>query len=93
MDTPSEKPLIQRRTVLQMLGARVRHRRRECGLSQTALAQSLDLSTAYISLIERGGRNPPITTVFDIAHALGVAPRDLAIDRMASQLLGWPTAF
>ena len=33
------------------------------GLTQEALAQSLDLSVAYVRLIERGGRNPPYTTV------------------------------
>jgi transcriptional regulator with XRE-family HTH domain len=30
-----------------------------------------------VSLIERGGRNPPYTTVIAIAHALGVSPRDI----------------
>jgi transcriptional regulator with XRE-family HTH domain len=30
-----------------------------------------------VSLIERGGRNPPYTTVVAIAHALGVSARDI----------------
>jgi transcriptional regulator with XRE-family HTH domain len=36
------------------------------------LARQLELSVAYVSLIERGGRNPPYTTVVEIARALGV---------------------
>jgi transcriptional regulator with XRE-family HTH domain len=43
-------------------------------MTQEALARALDLSVAYVSLIERGGRNPPYTTVVAIARALGVAP-------------------
>jgi transcriptional regulator with XRE-family HTH domain len=66
-----------RREVLRKLGEKVREIRHERGLTQEALAESLDLSVAYVSLIERGGRNPPYTTVVDIAHALGVSPRDI----------------
>jgi DNA-binding XRE family transcriptional regulator len=66
-----------RRDVLLQLGARVRSLRRERGLTQESLAESLDLSIAYVSLIERGGRNPPFTTVVAIARALGVSPRDI----------------
>jgi ribosome-binding protein aMBF1 (putative translation factor) len=66
-----------RREVLRKLGERVRAFRHERGLTQEALAESLDLSVAYVSLIERGGRNPPYTTVVAIAHALGVSPRDM----------------
>ena len=67
----------QRRDVLRDLGEKVRAFRLERGLTQEALADSLDLSIAYVSLIERGGRNPPYTTVVAIAHALGVSPRDI----------------
>ena len=48
-----------RRDELRRLGERVREQRRTRGLTQEALAESLDLSVAYVSLIERGGRNPP----------------------------------
>ena len=69
-----------RREVLRRLGARVRSYRQERGLTQEDLAESLDLSVAYVSLIERGGRNPPYTTVVDIAHALGVSAREICMD-------------
>jgi transcriptional regulator with XRE-family HTH domain len=66
-----------RRKVLQALGERVRDCRHDRGLTQQELADKVDLSVAYVSLIERGGRNPPITTVYALARALGVGARDL----------------
>jgi transcriptional regulator with XRE-family HTH domain len=69
-----------RREVLRKLGERVRTMRRVRGLTQEALAEALDLSVAYISLIERGGRNPPYTTVVAIARALGVSVAEMCTD-------------
>jgi transcriptional regulator with XRE-family HTH domain len=63
-----------KREDLRRLGERIREHRHAKGLTQESLAQTLDLSVAYVSLIERGGRNPPYTTVLAIARALGVAP-------------------
>jgi transcriptional regulator with XRE-family HTH domain len=74
------KPRDRRRDVLRDLGEKVRAYRHERGLTQEALADTLDLSVAYVSLIERGGGNPPYTTVVAIAHALGVSPRDICAD-------------
>lgn len=79
----NHKPRAQRdrrRDVLRDLGEKVRAFRHERGLTQEALADSLNLSVAYVSLIERGGRNPPYTTVVAIAHALGISPRDIFTD-------------
>jgi transcriptional regulator with XRE-family HTH domain len=77
MASKSKQQRDPRREVLRKLGERVRAYRHERGLTQEALAESLDLSVAYVSLIERGGRNPPFTTVVAIARALGVSPRDM----------------
>jgi transcriptional regulator with XRE-family HTH domain len=66
-----------RRDVLLALGERVRSCRRDRRLTQEALADALHISTAYVSLIERGGRNPPYTTVIAIARVLGVPPGDI----------------
>jgi transcriptional regulator with XRE-family HTH domain len=66
-----------RREMLRRLGQNVRARRLERGLTQEKLAHELAISVAYVSLIERGGRNPPFTTVIAIAHALRVSPREL----------------
>jgi transcriptional regulator with XRE-family HTH domain len=69
-----------RREELRKLGDRVREQRRHRGLTQEALAEALDLSVAYVSLIERGGRNPPYTTVVAIARALGVPTSRIVVD-------------
>ncbi len=69
-----------RREELRRLGERVREQRRNRGLTQEALAETLELSVAYVSLIERGGRNPPYTTVVAIARALGVPPSRIVAD-------------
>jgi ribosome-binding protein aMBF1 (putative translation factor) len=75
---PKKERLDPRREVLRRLGEHVRARRRERGLTQEALAEALNLSVAYVSLIERGGRNPPYTTVVAVAKALGVTVSTLS---------------
>jgi len=77
MATKHRQQRDPRREVLRKLGERVRAARQQRGLTQQSLAESLDLSVAYVSLIERGGRNPPYTTVIAIARALGVSPRTI----------------
>jgi transcriptional regulator with XRE-family HTH domain len=63
--------------MLAALGRRVREARVRRGLTQLDLAQAAELSVAYVSLIERGGRNPPLTTVVSLARALGVGVTEL----------------
>lgn len=48
-------------------------------VAMTAVLLSLTLAAgvAYVSLLERGGRNPPVTTVCALARALHVSPREL----------------
>lgn len=43
-------------------------------LTQEDVAERCRLSVAYISLLERSGRNAPLNTVEKIADALGVEP-------------------
>ena len=82
-----------RRDELRRLGERVREQRRSRGLTQEALAETLDLSVAYVSLIERGGRNPPYTTVVAIARALGVPTSRIVVDDgYIGEAYGVPTA-
>jgi transcriptional regulator with XRE-family HTH domain len=67
----------QKSAVLKELGQRVRQARAEKGLTQAMVAAKLGMSVAYLSLIERGGRNPPYTTVVEIARVMGYSPRQL----------------
>jgi transcriptional regulator with XRE-family HTH domain len=74
MATRTRNQRDPKREDLRRLGERIREHRHSKGLTQETLAQTLGLSVAYVSLIERGGRNPPYTTVLAISRALGVAP-------------------
>jgi transcriptional regulator with XRE-family HTH domain len=80
MATKTKTHRDPRREELRKLGERVREQRRNRGLTQEALAEALDLSVAYVSLIERGGRNPPYTTVVAIAKALGIPASRIVVD-------------
>jgi transcriptional regulator with XRE-family HTH domain len=80
MATKTKSQRDPRREDLRRLGERVREQRRSRGLTQEALAEALDLSVAYVSLIERGGRNPPYTTVVAISRALGVPASRIVAD-------------
>jgi DNA-binding XRE family transcriptional regulator len=71
---PSKEPRLSpiEREVLRALGIRIRDERRSRAVTQAGLARSVGVTLTYLSLIERGRRNPPYTTVIDIARALDV---------------------
>lgn len=54
----------------QAVGAAVRDLRHERGVSQERLGELADLDRTYISGVERGVRNPTITSLARIADAL-----------------------
>ena len=55
----------------------VRERRLKAGLSQETLALERDLNPTYISMLERGVRQPTLDTIFRLAARLGVRPNRL----------------
>ncbi|MCF8024605.1 MAG: helix-turn-helix domain-containing protein [Desulfobacteraceae bacterium] len=46
-------------------------------LSQERLAQESGLDRSYISLLERGIKQPSLTTIIQIAQTLDLSPREL----------------
>jgi DNA-binding XRE family transcriptional regulator len=46
--------------------------RSECGFTQEALSHEADISTSQIARIETASINPTLSTIFQIARALGV---------------------
>jgi transcriptional regulator with XRE-family HTH domain len=46
-------------------------------ISQEKLAEYCELDRTYISLLERGLRQPTLITLFKIAKALDIAPSEL----------------
>jgi transcriptional regulator with XRE-family HTH domain len=61
----------------RLLGETVRAKRKEAGFSQEKLAEKADLSTVFISRIERGRESPTMDNLVKVARALGVRVRDL----------------
>ena len=62
----------------------IREFRQAIGLSQDQLADRMDISTPYISMLESGKRYPSIETLIRIALALQVRPGEM-LDRIAEQ--------
>lgn len=58
----------------------LRKERLEAGLSQEALGDASDLHRTEVSLLERGARDPRLSTIVRLAGGLGVSPKDLLDD-------------
>jgi DNA-binding XRE family transcriptional regulator len=58
-------------------GQRVRELRAREGLSQDGLAHASGIHLTSIGRIERGGREPRLTTIQKLARGLGVEPGEL----------------
>ncbi|NOU61753.1 helix-turn-helix domain-containing protein [Marinifilum caeruleilacunae] len=51
--------------------------RSEKNISQEKLAEFSNLDRTYISLLERGLRQPTLTTIFKLSAALQITPQEL----------------
>jgi transcriptional regulator with XRE-family HTH domain len=60
----------QRERVLRKFGISLADMRHEAGLSQEALAHASGLHRTYIGDLERGARNPTVTTLLSLAKGL-----------------------
>jgi transcriptional regulator with XRE-family HTH domain len=58
-------------------GDRMRKLRAREGISQDGLADASGMHPTSIGRIERGGREPRLTTILRLAHGLGVEPGEL----------------
>ena len=61
----------------QAFGRVLRERRLAVGLTQEKLALEAGVDRTFVSLLERGGRQPTLATLWRLANALGVMPSDL----------------
>ncbi|MHB1201347.1 MAG: helix-turn-helix domain-containing protein [Polaromonas sp.] len=62
------------------LGRTLRSLRLAAGLSQEQLGLESGVQRNFISLIETGQNQPTITTIFKLAHALGIKPSKLVAE-------------
>ncbi len=58
-------------------GEMVRRRRKALGLTLEKLAERANLSPNYVGTVESGRRDPSLSTIQQIAKALGAAPAEL----------------
>lgn len=63
--------------ILQTFGQVLREKRKGAELSQEQLALQSGLDRTYISLLERGLRQPTLSTLFTIAESLRIKPSNL----------------
>lgn len=68
------------REELRVFGEVVRKRRMELGVSQESLAHVAGLHRTYISMLERGIRNPSLTVLLQLAEALNTEASELIAD-------------
>lgn len=66
------------------LGKRISTLRQHFELSQEKLAELSDLSTEYISQIERGVKNPTVRSVQKICNAFGIHLSDFFKEELAT---------
>jgi y4mF family transcriptional regulator len=62
------------------MGEAIRAQRKKLKLSQEKLAEKADLSTTFISDLERGRVNVAVDSLLRIATALGIQVRDIIQD-------------
>lgn len=62
------------------MGSRIKKARLNQNLTQEQLAELLDMSVSYVSLIERGSRNATVETLLNIADVLHVSVASLLQD-------------
>lgn len=74
--------------ISKQFGMAVRRRRTEAGLTQEGLAEKAKLHPTYISMIERGVRNPTLEASSQIADALKVSLPDLISEALGGKETG-----
>jgi transcriptional regulator with XRE-family HTH domain len=63
--------------IIKVFGQVLRELRIEKKISQEKLAEYCELDRTYISLLERGLRQPTLTTLFRISKALDMKPSEI----------------
>lgn len=78
---------------LKKTGKRIQWYRKKLGISQEAMAEAIDCSSTYVSLIETGNRAVSMEVFVVIANALHVSADDLLIDSLETTIMAVNHAF
>jgi len=62
---------------IESFGNRLRSTREDLGFTQEELADSAGISFTTLNRIEQGHVNPSLATIYAIAEALNISPKDL----------------
>jgi len=63
--------------ILQKFGKRIKHLRQIYKMSQEELAEKGDLSRNFVGALERGEKEPKLSTLVKIAEAFDITPAEL----------------
>jgi transcriptional regulator with XRE-family HTH domain len=66
--------------LIRLIAKRLRTARQDKGLTQAQVAQGAGIADNHYALIERGERNPTITTLMSIMRVLEVTPSEILSD-------------
>lgn len=70
------------------MGMRIRAKRKERHITQSALAEMADISLSFLGHIERGSRKASLETVVALCNALQVSPTYLLQESLAREAMG-----
>jgi len=76
---------VDEQKLKEAFGRELRKARHTVGLSQEKLALQVGLDRTYISMLERGVRQPSLKTIFLLCSSLGVRGSEL-IQRIENEL-------
>lgn len=72
------KPRIRKKTQIQIeFGKRLKHKRKELGLTQEELAEKADLDASYIGFLERGERDISFENIMALTQVLKIPLKEL----------------
>ncbi len=63
---------------LRTIAENIRSRRKSLGMTQESLADALDVSSNYISMIETGKEQPSLPLFFRMCRELQSSPNDIS---------------
>lgn len=73
----------EKSALLHSFGRVLRQARTGCGISQEKLALECDLDRTFISLLERGLRQPSLTTLIALSGALNTEADEMVRETIA----------
>ena len=70
---------------IDSIGKYIREYRKKKGMSQEALAEVINVSVPYISMLETSQKYPALDTLINIANALDITPNHLLCETMTKE--------